>query len=456
MKSMFGASKLVSDGFHDALEDAKPNPYNAMISEMKRTRTDVCSERGEGTVSLALEATATKKLLDELELHRDLIVRIGDREKIRAEMDYYCKKVEELRQDREKRASKMKPEKESDIEKFSRNDAKYNQMRSTYQTLNAALIADLVERWNARVRTLGPALADFVQVEKQVLVLYASAVKDIPGVGTADRMSMGFDDLAARAEQAKRDATRQADAYAAQAQAQAAQAQEKMQVQMSGSNAALVSFAAGSAVSSASAAADAQKRAAQAKIDAAREAHAPAFEEFKMQSQASASDIFAKAKGISPQAQQQAQQAQQAANGWTQQASTAANGWSSQAQAQAAAATNGWEQPPMLSHITASGMGVGAAMGFSNLNTDGSAAAAGTGPSPRAAAPPMPPPAPPSQPVFYGSPQQPLSPPGGPSGGGGPSAPPPPPPVPVSRPSVSSSPGREGQPASHSNPFAED
>lgn len=89
MKTLFGASKLVSDGFHDALEDAKPNPYDRMIKEMKRTRTDVCSERGEGTVTLNIEATALKKLLDELELHRELIVRIGDREKIRAEMDYY-------------------------------------------------------------------------------------------------------------------------------------------------------------------------------------------------------------------------------------------------------------------------------------------------------------------------------------------------------------------------------
>lgn len=87
MKSLFGSSKLVSDGFGDALEDApKPHPYHNMLTEMKRTRTDVCSERGEGTVTLNLEATAMKKLLDELELHRDLIVRIGDREKIRAEM----------------------------------------------------------------------------------------------------------------------------------------------------------------------------------------------------------------------------------------------------------------------------------------------------------------------------------------------------------------------------------
>lgn len=128
MKALFGSSKSVADSYHDALEDAKPNPYALMLNEMKRTRTDVASERGEGTVTLHLEATAHRKLLDELELHRALIVRIGDREKVRAEMDYYNKKVEELRQDREKRAAKLKPERESDIEKFARNDAKYNQV----------------------------------------------------------------------------------------------------------------------------------------------------------------------------------------------------------------------------------------------------------------------------------------------------------------------------------------
>jgi hypothetical protein len=381
MKQLFLGSKTVCDGFGDAMEDApRPHPYQAMLKDIKSSRADMVSDRGEGAIVLGIDGTVLKKLNEELEIHKTLLVRIADREELRKEMDYYSNKVDELRAEREKRATKGKDEKPEQVDKFERNNKKFNDMKLAYTTFNELLISDLTERWTTRVRVLGPAMNDFVACERQVLVLYASCVRDVASV-EASRFGVDGDYSAAdRAVALQRQASRSASVIASQADAQAAQARAQVKASMNGSNAALASYAASAAVSEARSQAAPIQQAARNQYDDAFGAPAQ-FHEFKDSSSAQAKNIFARSPS-SPHG-------------------------SASARPPPPPPADPWDAPPMLSHIQGSGVGVAAAVDMSNMNTNGSFASHVPG-GPHS---PSPPPPPPAQPVFYGA--APVSPPGG-------------------------------------------
>ena len=403
-------SKNACEGFATALEDApRPHPYEGMVAQTRATRTDMVSDRGQGTIMLSLDSTVLKKLGEELELHKALLERISEREHIRTEMDYYSKKVDELREKREKRAQQGKDDKQEQVDKFQRNESKLRDLRQTYDACNSLLTHDLRERFTTRVRTLGPAFNDFLSVEKEVLVLYATAVRDAPAVD-ASRSQAGADGdfgAADRAAMLKRQASKANAKIDSSLNSIQAASQQHIATNFSGTQAMVASYAATAAVN------DARSQAApvQQSINSFSAHHASMAgqfdrdsssgrgppppppvhssfgdDEFKSDGAVHAAKIFGKSPKTS-----------------------SASPPPPPPSHPRPASSDLWDAPPMLSHIQDAGVGVKSAVSMANMNTDGSYA------DPRQfqknSHSPDPPPPPPSQPTYYGAP---VSPPGGP------------------------------------------
>jgi hypothetical protein len=420
MKALFQSSKNACEGFSTALEDApRPHPYEGMMAQTRVTRADMVSDRGQGSITLSMDGSVLKKLNEELELHKALLERINEREHIREEKDYYAKKVDELREKREKRAQQGKDDKPPEIEKFNRNETKLRDLNQTYDACNQLLIHDLHERFTTRVRTLGPAFNDFLGVEKEVLVLYATAVRDMPAADYS-RKDVGADGdfgAADRAAMLKRQASKANAKIDSGFSSVQAASQQHIAANFSGTQAMAASYAANAAIN------DARSQAAPAQqsftsFSAHHSSMASQFDrkppsssssqvspaldtdEFKSDSTIHAAKIFGKSPKTS--------------------SSSGSSGISPPppppSHPRPAMSSDGWDAPPMLSHIQDAGMGVKSAVSMANMNSDGSYA------DPRqfqkqGPHSPDPPPPPPNhnQPTYYGAP---VSPPGGPQAAG--------------------------------------
>lgn len=177
--SVFQNSNNVSVDFAELLEEtAVPNDYQEIATQSRMAHNKLNSDKQH-----AIASSLTDKVIApidvELKVHQDLLNRIGRRNELHSELEYYLNKIHGLNKDRETRSSKGKSESSSEMEKFNRNNDKLNQARADYTTFTSALMADLTNNWNGRVAILGPAMASFIQAEKSFLQLYATELNEI-------------------------------------------------------------------------------------------------------------------------------------------------------------------------------------------------------------------------------------------------------------------------------------
>lgn len=183
LQTLFQASKGVGVAFNEGMNGARtPHPFEATIRDVVRTREHLLLnevDTSESSMTLALNQTIHAKLEAELAAHRTLVDRCSEREHLRSEMDYYKEKVFNLRSDRDNRQLKGKLETTEQVQKFDRNMKKASEAKMSFIAFNEVLCEDLRRKWDERVGTLGPALVDFLALEKKLLLLYSSVVRDV-------------------------------------------------------------------------------------------------------------------------------------------------------------------------------------------------------------------------------------------------------------------------------------
>lgn len=109
-----------------------------------------------------------------------LLFSMSRRVELFSECGYYQKKLNELRDEREKRAGKGKPESASDIEKFDRNQKKLDEVQLTYNDVHTKLMADLNKLWETeRVKAIGPLMTQFINAERKFAQAYTEALAQI-------------------------------------------------------------------------------------------------------------------------------------------------------------------------------------------------------------------------------------------------------------------------------------
>ncbi len=93
-----------------------------------------------------------------------------------------------MKGDREKRVAKGKPESKSDIEKWERNQAKFNDAKEKYEGWNRELLEELMNLYERRLAIYGPAMQEFLAVERMVGSLVSATLKDVAGLDGAVKM----------------------------------------------------------------------------------------------------------------------------------------------------------------------------------------------------------------------------------------------------------------------------
>jgi len=180
MKGMYSSSFAVSCDLHEALTSCPPpHPYQSMILDMKRTHTLLTSERGEIKAQKFLDETALKRVLEELNQHKELFKRIEMRMKYKDDFDYYRKKLDELSSEKEKKLKLGKTLLQKEVEKYDRNVAKLENVREIFVNYNRDLLVDLQSRWNSRLKVFGPVMDEFIKVEREVAKIYSEVVNDV-------------------------------------------------------------------------------------------------------------------------------------------------------------------------------------------------------------------------------------------------------------------------------------
>jgi hypothetical protein len=125
--------------------------------------------------------TQILSLIDaEIASNAELSRRIARRMELFGECGYYQKKVNELRDEKEKRAGKGKPESASDAEKYERNTKKLDEVRISYNELHTKLMKDLNKlHTEDRTKHIGPMMMNFLTIEKRVASTYTAALDKI-------------------------------------------------------------------------------------------------------------------------------------------------------------------------------------------------------------------------------------------------------------------------------------
>lgn len=180
-------SSQISQDFTTLLDDpaaaaqGKPveHEFSGMLTSSRQEHSTLASEHVP-RVTTALQSKIIAVLEQELMRCVDLSKRIARRVELFTELGYYQKKVNELRDDRDKRASKGKTESSSDVDKFDRNMRKLEEIRLQYDEAHTRLMADLARLWDQeRMVNLGPLLREFTQQEQQFAGAYSRAVDNI-------------------------------------------------------------------------------------------------------------------------------------------------------------------------------------------------------------------------------------------------------------------------------------
>jgi len=194
MRSILFSSQALSGAFSDVLADApKPNPFVNQLQDLKQAHASLINsdKQSERYLNNLMEDGLSRRINEELSDHTRIYKKIEDRTKLRSDFLYYKQKLVELQDERAKRSSKGKQEGNKDIEKFERNQQKLSEAQAAYEKLNMELANDIQTKLAARQNNYGPALNEFVNVEKQFANIYYNTVKDISNIEYAAGQTFG-------------------------------------------------------------------------------------------------------------------------------------------------------------------------------------------------------------------------------------------------------------------------
>lgn len=164
-RSTYSEGNLIANDMTSLLND-----QSAQYSTTMSTAADVHYEIAASSSTVITESLISPEIrgrIDEL-LNRcqELGRRMKEHEEFKSEVDYYCNKVEKLRNDKNGLAPGIQKPKLD--ERLDRNVEKYQSMHFQYSENHAKMLQDLADLWLNRAQTLGPIFARFVLVEREV------------------------------------------------------------------------------------------------------------------------------------------------------------------------------------------------------------------------------------------------------------------------------------------------
>ena len=159
------SARATTQSFADVIKDAaRPNPYSTTLL----TSTQAHNELADKVETSGLYTRDTLQVIEQqIDVHKQLLARIEERNKLRTDFLYYQHKLEGLQKEREDRQLKGRVEKAADVEKMDRNSAKLSDSGDRYRVYNAELMHDLQMLYISRLKTYGPLLRQFVYAEKR-------------------------------------------------------------------------------------------------------------------------------------------------------------------------------------------------------------------------------------------------------------------------------------------------
>jgi len=160
---------------------ALDNGYFPLAASLRQQHTALhqCSS---SELQSSFQSSIMQPLDEEIQRTQELSKKVQERMKALSEREYYAKKMSELREERDKRAAKGKPESASDMDKFDRNQKKLDECEALFQELNTSIMNDLRRVWDReRLERMGPILQAFLALERNVAQSYTQALDGVRG-----------------------------------------------------------------------------------------------------------------------------------------------------------------------------------------------------------------------------------------------------------------------------------
>lgn len=191
MYSIFLNSNNTAVEFGSLLEDSSvSNEYQQLTRELRTAHSQLNGDKQQLLTS-KLQEQVLQPIDAQLNSFQAINGRIVKRNELHENLEYYLTKVAGLNTERDERASKGKVETSSQMEKHDRNQHKLDAARNEYTQFTASLMADLHNTWSQRVAVLGPALAGFIEVEKQFVELYRNELLSVHKSGELQQAPAG-------------------------------------------------------------------------------------------------------------------------------------------------------------------------------------------------------------------------------------------------------------------------
>jgi molecular chaperone GrpE (heat shock protein) len=178
VKTLFSQSSACTADFGEILPGQ--HNYTNVCSDMKSGHANLTAVKtGEPAISKTLEENCNRKINDELAEHAKIFKMLDERKVLKADYDYYFKKVAELKAEKDKRATKGKAEGAKDIEKWDRNQGKLAECTAKYENHNRITMEEIQKLLERKVETFAAAMMQFIASERQIAQVFTDALKTI-------------------------------------------------------------------------------------------------------------------------------------------------------------------------------------------------------------------------------------------------------------------------------------
>jgi len=152
--------------------------YRSLSASYRSAHARLTSDR-QSSLAQQMSNDVLKPLEDQAQAFAQLQQRIGQRDQLHDELEYYLNKTNELKRERDERTMKGKAESKKDADKLQRNQDKLEAARQKYEAFAKELMVDLNNVWSQREQVLGPAMQAFVAIERKFTEIYAQELANI-------------------------------------------------------------------------------------------------------------------------------------------------------------------------------------------------------------------------------------------------------------------------------------
>ena len=183
--TLYISSSQIAQDFTTLLEDPdqkSTTTYSPTLATFREEHQSL-TQNEIPAVTKSFQVNILQQIDDEIVRNNDITRRCAQRMELFGETQYYQTKMNELREEREKRIAKGKTESASDSEKYNRNQAKFDEVTTNYTTVHAQLMSDISRLWESdRLKNMAPIMLNFIRAEKSVAAAYNDAMKNIPNI----------------------------------------------------------------------------------------------------------------------------------------------------------------------------------------------------------------------------------------------------------------------------------